>query len=115
MLHFYCTCQKVPRYPLDLSSDSKCTHLYLAAACLWKTNQEKLLMKATPLHSLVCPSIVVTAWIGVKRPITTALGFQVSTVSWWSKSLKFSLLSSFHPAFTLLSDSIPVYVLPPYI
>ena len=31
-----------------------------------------------------------TAWIGVKkvqkRPITTALGIQVSSVSWWSKA-----------------------------
>ena len=94
---------KSPHCPLDLLLDTKCTHLQLPAACLFKTSQEKLLTKATPLHSSVYPSTVVTAWIGVKRPITTTPGFQVSTVSWWSKSLKFLLLSSFHPTFTSLS------------
>ena len=104
MLHFYYTRQKVHHYPFDLSSDSKkCTHLKLAAVCLYKTNQEKLLTKATPLHFSVCPSTVVTTWIRVKRPITIAPGFEVTIVSWWSKSLKFSLLSSFYPTFTSLS------------
>ena len=61
---FYCTRQKVYRYPFDLSSDNKkCSHPKLAAACLCKTNQEKLLTKATPLHSSVCPSTVVTAFL----------------------------------------------------
>ena len=129
MLKFYCARKKVlPQYiwthkkkvsSIVLSVVTIYVHLFVVSvvmsgfdlwwtqlillACLCKTNQEKLLTKATPLHSLVCPSTIVTAWIGVKRPITTAPGFQASTMSWWSKSLKFSLLSSFHPAFTSLS------------
>ena len=50
-----------------------------------------------------------TAWIGVKyvqkRPITTAPGIQVSSVSWWSKALFLNslLVSSFPAAFASFS------------
>ena len=68
---------------VDKNLWNQCSHLELDY-WLCSSNQEKLLKReATPLYSSVCLTAPRLLWV----LFTTAPGFQVSSMSWWSKAL----------------------------